>query len=215
MNNKINYQDELIDSMLALDEEKVLGYVKAMIENEYTYNSIIACLNIGVSCVGNYFERGEYFIGDLIICGMIYRDALRIIMPLNTEKPPLPIGRIVIGVVQGDIHDIGKDIVVDLLRAEHFEVIDLGVDVKADRFVYAIKTYMPDVILLSGLLTFASDAMDKVIKEIEKEGLRDKVKILIGGGCTSEKLAKDIGADGWAYDTMATVNFCKKVISDK
>lgn len=215
MNSKLNYQDELIDAMLTLDEDKVLEYTKAMIENQYTFNSIISCLNIGVSCVGNYFERGEYFIGDLIICGMIYRSALRLLMPLNKEKGPLPTGRIVIGVVEGDMHDIGKDIVVDLLRAEHFEVIDLGIDVKPERFAYAIRTYQPDVLLLSGLLTFAADSMGKVLKHLKDEGLRDSAKILIGGACTSEKLKEVLDVDEWAYDTMKTVDFCKKVVAEK
>ena len=215
MQKNINYQDELIDAMLALDEAKVLEYAKAMIDNKYTPNSIIACLNIGVSCVGNYFERGEYFIGDLIICGMIYREVLDLITPLLPEKEKDFSGKVVIGVAEGDIHDIGKDIVADLLRAEHFEVIDLGVDVHPEKFASAIVTHKPDILLLSGLLSIAADSMEVTMDYLKEHDLRDSVKILIGGACASETLMHKLGADGWAYDTMETVAFCKRVMDEK
>lgn len=143
---------------------------------------------------------------------MLYRDALRLLMPMTLGSSSLPIGRIVIGVVEGDIHDIGKDIVVSLLRAEHFEVIDLGVDVKPERFAYAIRTYRPDVLLMSGVLTLARESMKRTVELIEKEQLRSQTRILIGGLCTGEYQREWIGADGWAYDPMETVNFCKKVV---
>ena len=127
----------------------------------------------------------------------------------------MPVGRVVIGVVEGDIHDIGKDIIVSLLRAEHFEVIDLGVDVKPDRFAYAVQTYRPDVLLMSGVLTLAQESMKKTMDLLRKEELRSQVAILIGGMCAGEYQRQWIGADGWAYDPMETVNFCKRVVEEK
>lgn len=206
---------ELVDAMTELNEERVLEVVQDMVSEGVSMNAISMALNAGVSNVGKRFESGEYFIADLIVSGMIYRDALRIITPVSTGERPMPIGRVVIGVVEGDIHDIGKDIVVGLLRAERFEVIDLGVDVKPERFAYAIRTYLPDVLLMSGVLTFAKDSMKKTIELLEKEQLRKKVPILIGGMCTGEYQCQWIGADEWAYDPLETVAFCKNVMEAK
>lgn len=211
----MDLRTNLTESMEQLNSENVLKYTKAMIEADHSFNSIQMCLNTGVAKVGTLFENGEYFIADLIISGMIYRDALNLITPLLSWTSPLPIGRVVIGVVEGDIHDIGKDIVVSVLRAERIEVIDLGIDVKPERFAYAVKTYLPDVLLLSGVIGLAKDSMEKTMNFLEAEGLRRDVPVLVGGCCASEYLMKHIGANGWANDTLVTVDFCKKVIGAK
>lgn len=208
-------QDHLIESMEELNEDAVLKDVRVLIDMGNTYNGIIMCLNIGINMVGRHFESGEYFIADLIVSGMIYRSALALLKPLYPAQQAIPVGRILIGVVEGDIHDVGKDIVVDLLRAERFDVIDLGVDVKPDRFVYAVKTYKPDILLLSGVLSLSRDSMKKIIRQIEEAELRDRVKIVVGGICANEILRKETGADAWAYDTMDTLSFCKKIIREK
>lgn len=211
----MNHRDSLIDAMTELDEERVMQLVQAMIDSGATSNSIQMALNVGITNVGKRFEKGDYFIADLIVSGMIYRDALRILMPSMDRTRSMPIGRIVIGVVQGDIHDIGKDIIVSLLRAEHFEVIDLGVDVKPERFAYAVRTYRPDALLMSGVLTMARESMKKTLELMQKENLRQQVQVLIGGLCAGESQRQWIGADGWAYDPMETVNFCKRVVGEK
>ena len=211
----MNHRDSLIDAMTELDEDRVMSCVQAMIDDGDTSNSIQMALNVGITNVGKRFEKGDYFIADLIVSGMIYRDALRILMPVMNHGKTMPIGRIVIGVVQGDIHDIGKDIIVSLLRAEHFEVIDLGVDVKPERFAYAVRTYRPHALLLSGVLTLARESMKKTMELLEKEALRPQVQVLIGGLCAGESHCQWIGADGWAYDPMETVKFCKKAVEEK
>jgi len=211
----MNYRDRLVEAMTELNDELVMECIQNMIDEGVSVNAIQMGLNIGVNNVGKRFEHGEYFIGDLIASGMIYRDALRLLMPMMSGSRSMPIGRIVIGVVEGDIHDIGKDIVVSLLRAEHFEVIDLGVDVKPERFLYALRTYRPDVLLMSGVLTIAQESMKKTMELLERENVRNQVKILIGGLCTGEYQRALIGADRWAYEPMETVNFCKKVVKDK
>lgn len=211
----MNLQTHLTTAMAALDDEAVLSDVRALMAAGNSYNNILTYLNNGVSQVGQLFEKGEYFIADLIVSGMIYRDALNILMPIKRDQQNLPIGRIVIGVVAGDIHDLGKDIVVSLLRAEHFEVIDLGIDVKPERFAYAVQTYKPDVLLLSGVLSYARESMKETLDYLRQQGLRDSVPVLIGGMCCSEYQMKLIGADGWAYDTADTVAFCKKAIKEK
>lgn len=136
-------------------------------------------------------------------------------MPVPSGGRTMPIGRVVIGVVEGDIHDIGKDIVVSLIRAKHFEVIDLGMDVKPERFAYAIRTYRLDVLLMSGVLTFAKESMKKIMDLLKNENLRGQVAILIGGMCASENQRALVSADIWAYDPMETVNFCKRVVGEK
>lgn len=208
----MNNQDALIDAMTELDEDRISACIRQLMADGATMNAIQMALNVGIANVGKRFEKGEYFIADLIVSGMLYRDALRLLMPMTTGGNNMPIGRIVIGVVEGDIHDIGKDIVVSLLRAEHFEVIDLGVDVKPERFAYAIRTYRPDVLLMSGVLTLARESMKRTMDLIEQEHLRNQTAIMIGGLCTGEYQKEWIGADGWAYDPMETVNFCKKVV---
>ena len=170
----------LIDAMADLDEELVVSTVREMVATGHSFEEIQQCLNTGISDVGTRFERGDYFIADLIVSGMIYRSALNERGYFRSEGEPRPVGKIVIGVVAGDIHDIGKDIIVSLLRAERFDVVDLGIDVKPERFVYAVRNYQPDVLLLSGVLTTAQDAMLRTVQALKKEGLRDKVKILIG-----------------------------------
>lgn len=211
----MDYRAALIEAMTELNEDQVMECIRTMMEKEHTYNDIQMYLNTGVNNVGKRFENGEYFIADLIVSGMIYRDALTMLMPMIRGGSNMPIGRIVIGVVEGDIHDIGKDIIVSLLRAERFEVIDLGIDVKPERFAYALCTYRPDVLLMSGVLSFAKESMAKTMELLEKEGLRSQVPILIGGLCASEHQMKLIGADGWAYDTAETVNFCKRMVKEK
>ena len=211
----MNYRDALVEAMTELNEELVMERVQHMITDGISVNAIQMGLNVGVTNVGKRFENGEYFIADLIVSGMIYRDALRLLMPVMSGSQTMPIGRSVIGVVEGDIHDIGKDIVVSLLRAEHFVVIDLGVDVKPERFAYAIRTYRPDVLLMSGVLTLAQASMKKTMDLLETENLRNQVSILIGGMCAGEFQRQWIGADGWAYDPMETVAFCKRVVERK
>ena len=205
-------EENLVAAMTELNEEQVLADIRELVAAGYTYNSILMCLNNGVFGVGKRFENGEYFIADLIVSGMIYRNALTLLQPMQAEHQSQPLGRIVIGVVQGDIHDVGKDIVVSLLRAEHFEVIDLGIDVKPERFAYAVRTYQPDILLLSGVLNVARESMMKTMELLRKEGLRDRIPVFIGGLCASEYQRRTVGADGWAYDTTETVNFCKRIM---
>lgn len=207
--------DDLANAMRELNEGRVFSTIRAMLDEGCSYNGIIASLNSGISRVGKRFEAGEYFIADLIVSGMIYRNALTLLMPLSSARQPVPIGRVAIGVVAGDIHDIGKDIIVGLLRAERFEVIDLGIDVKPERFAYAVRTYRPDVLLLSGVILTARTSMEETIKLIRNENPCLEMPILIGGMCVGEDVMKTSSADGWAYDSLDTVQFCKREVKKK
>ena len=194
--NSMDLNRQLIEAMADLNEDLVIATVRQMAAEGHSFEEIQQCLNTGISAVGTRFERGDYFIADLIVSGMIYRSALNEREPLRSGGAPRPLGKVVIGVVAGDIHDIGKDIIVSLLRAERFDVVDLGIDVKPERFVHAVRNYHPDVVLLSGVLTTAQEAMVQTIQALTDAGLRDQVKVLIGGLCTSEYLMHHVGADG-------------------
>ena len=212
MEISMDYQKKLTKAMADLDEEHVLKYVQLMLSSGYSHAAIRKCLTEGSEEVGSYFEDGEYFIADLIVSGMIYQHALALMIPPFESGDPRPVGRAVIGVVEGDIHDIGKEIIVSLLRAERFDVIDLGVDVKPERFVHALRTYHPDIILLSGLLSDSVAAVSRTMQALNAESERRKTIIFVGGQCASEQLCTQTGADSWGYDTIYTIEFCKKAI---
>ena len=211
----MNLDKTLTDAMADLNEDLVVDTVREMISSGHTHEQIQQALNTGITEVGIRFEQGEYFIADLIVSGMIYRSALMEQEPLRPGAASLPRGKVVIGVVAGDIHDIGKDIIVSLLRAERFDVVDLGIDVKAERFVHAVRNYEPDILLLSGVLSTAQDSMAKTVALLESEGVRSQVKLLLGGLCSNQYLMQTLGADGWAYDSKETVRFCKEVMDAK
>ena len=203
-------KEELVSSMAELNEDQVLASIRKLVDAGCTYSSILVCLNTGVFDVGKRFENGEYFIGDLIVSGMIYQSALTVLQPIHTGNQSQPLGRVVIGVVQGDIHDVGKDIVVGLLRAEHFEVIDLGIDVKPADIVKTAREQGIKIIGLSGVLTLAIDSMKATVEAFKDAGMRDQVHIVIGGAPITADVCKLVGADGWAINPADTIKLCRE-----
>jgi methylmalonyl-CoA mutase cobalamin-binding domain/chain len=125
-----------------------------------------------------------------------------------------PFGRVVIGTVEGDVHDIGKNLVITMLRANGFEVIDLGVDVPPKRFVEAVKQYKPDIVGMSALLTSTMVNMKRVIEALEEEGLRSSVKVIVGGAPITEKFAREIGADAYGENAVTAIEICKKLVEE-
>jgi methanogenic corrinoid protein MtbC1 len=208
-------KDELIEGMALLDEDKVLVSARALAEQGCSHSEVQDFLNTGVKKVGDLFEKGDYFIADLIVSGMIYRAALSYFRPDFKNTVGIPIGKVIIGVVENDIHDIGKDIVVSVLRAEGFEVIDLGVDVKPVRFVEALKNHKPDILIMSGTMKFAQQSMEQTLKEIEKAGLRNNIAVIIGGACANEVLKKHVNADAYGDEALDALKYCKTVIASK
>jgi len=207
-------REMLVEAMTELNEEQVMACVQAMIEEGVSVNAIQMGLNVGVTNVGKRFENGDYFIADLIVSGMIYRDALRLLMPVMSGNRTMPIGRIVIGVVAGDIHDIGKDIVVGLLRAEHFEVIDLGVDVRPEKFVEACRENPETKIVgLSALLTTTMPAMKETVSLLNEQDFRKNIKIMVGGAPITQAFAEEIGADVYTPDAASCAQKAKELVS--
>lgn len=199
-----------------LKEEEAIAEVKKLLSQETPPLYILECAKEGMNKVGEYFESGRYFISGLIMAGEILRQILELVLPLlqNQEKATY-CGRVLIGTIKGDIHDIGKDIVAMLLRGHGFEIIDLGVDVPPTVFVEKAIEVRPDVIAISALLTTAFESIAEAVKLLKADPAIDSssVKILIGGCFIDEQVCQHVGADHWAKDAMDGVRICQRIMS--
>lgn len=205
--------EKLKELIADLKEEESLELVKEMLAKGEDPMVILETCRAAVEIVGKRFEEGKYFIPDLLMSGEIMVNISNIVKPhisAGTEQKKR--GKVLIGTVEGDIHDIGKNIVIFMLEVNGFEVLDVGVDVPPEVFVEKTKEFQPQVIGLCGLLTLAFDSMKKTIEALEKSGLRDKVKIMIGGSPTDEQVAKYVGADAHGKDANAAVDLARKWI---
>ncbi len=203
-------EDELITAIAELNEARAIEIVQELADRMSAMD-IINLAREGMQRVGDKFAAKEYFLADLIYSAEIFQEIMRKLEPALTitDKAPFK-GKIVIGTVKNDIHDIGKNIVISLLRAEGFDVIDLGVDVPVEQFVNAVKNEQPRVLGLSGLLTVAIDEMKKTIQAIEENGLRENLKIIIGGGPMDERVREHVGADASTQDAVEGVKKIKE-----
>lgn len=171
-------------------------------------NGLIA----GMGMVGKHFASGEMFLPEVLSSAKVMHNGLRILLPLLAKSGRKALGRVVIGTVEGDVHDIGKRIVSSLLEGNGFEVIDLGVDVKADTFIKAIEEHKPDILGMSALLTTTMPSMGEVINLLGERNLRDKVKVIVGGASVNDQFAKSIQADGYAPEAGSAVEWVKKAL---
>jgi corrinoid protein of di/trimethylamine methyltransferase len=162
--------------------------------------------------VGRRYEEGEYYIPELLIAARAMKGALGLIRPLLAEKGAEPVGKVVIGTVAGDQHDIGKNLVASMLEGGGFGVVDLGIDVSPQKFVAAVKESGAGIVALSSLLSTTMPAMKGVLAELEKEGLRDKVKVMIGGAPVTRKVADELGAEGYGSNANAAVAEARRFI---
>jgi 5-methyltetrahydrofolate--homocysteine methyltransferase len=163
--------------------------------------------------VGRRYEAEEYFVPELLLAGRAMKGALEIIRPLLTASGAQPTGRVVIGTVKGDLHDIGKNIVAAMLEGGGFQVTDLGADVPPQKFVNAVKTAGPDIVCLSALLTVTMPAMKTTIDALAAAGLREKVKIMIGGAPVTQRYADEIGADAYGENAAVAVSVARKLVA--
>jgi 5-methyltetrahydrofolate--homocysteine methyltransferase len=204
---------KLIEMMADLKEDEVLALVKEKIAGCGDPMGILDDARSAMELVGKRFESSEYFIPDLMMAGEILREISDIVKPLLQESSgSAKKGKVLIGTVAGDIHDIGKDIVTFMLDVSGFEVLDIGIDVPVEVFVQKVKEFGPQVVGLSGFLTLAFDSMKKTVEAIQASGLRDSVKIMIGGGQMDDEVRKYAGADAFGKDAIAAVNLCKQWI---
>jgi len=202
--------EDLVATLADLKEKEALKIVEARLNAGEDPLKILDDARQGMGIVGKRFASGEYFLTDLVYSGEILKEITDVVKPkLSKEMKAKRLGKVVIGTVAGDIHDIGKNIVVFLLEANGFEVYDLGVDIPAQKFVEKLKETGAPIVGLSGLLTLAFDSMKKTIKAIKDAGLKD-VKIMIGGGQTDEEIREYTGADAYGKDAMAGLALAKK-----
>jgi corrinoid protein of di/trimethylamine methyltransferase len=160
--------------------------------------------------VGRRFEANEYFVPELLISARAMKAALDLIRPLLTARGEKPLGRVAIGTVKGDLHDIGKNLVASLLEGGGFEVIDLGVNVPPEKFIESVKQKNANIVAMSALLTTTMPAMKTTIDALKQAGVRDQVKVLIGGAPITQKYADEIGADGYSENAVGAVALAKK-----
>jgi 5-methyltetrahydrofolate--homocysteine methyltransferase len=163
--------------------------------------------------VGRRFEANEYFVPELLISARAMKAALELIRPLLTARGDKPVGRVAIGTVKGDLHDIGKNLVASLLEGGGFEVIDLGVNVPPEKFIATVNDKQANIIAMSALLTTTMPAMKTTIDALKAAGVREKVKVLIGGAPITQKYADEIGADGYSENAVGAVALAKKAVA--
>ncbi len=205
---------DLVSTLADLKEKEALGIVQDRLSAGDEPLGILDDARRALEIVGKRFADSEYFIPDLVYSGEILKAINDMVKPKLAKAAEVKReGKVIIGTVAGDIHDIGKDIVVFMLDVNGFEVYDLGVDVPVQKFVEKIKESGAPIVGLSGFLTLAYDSMKQTIEAMTDAGLRDKVKVMIGGGQISEEIRKYTGADAYGKDAMAGVSLAKKWVS--
>jgi corrinoid protein of di/trimethylamine methyltransferase len=167
----------------------------------------------GMDEVGRLFREGEYFVPEVLVAAKAMNASMDLIEPLLVGSGVRKAGKVVAGTVEGDLHDIGKNLVCMMLKGAGFEIIDLGVDVKPESFVEATKREKPDILVISALLTTTMLNMPKVINALKEAGVREKVKVLVGGAPVSRDYAEEIGADGYSEDSSSAVELARKLVT--
>ena len=199
-----------------LEEDKVLALLNEFVAtnpSEEEAQKVVGACQQGMAVVGDLFDKGEYFVGDLIFAGELLTSAIDVLKPVIGSGSTTKVGSIVLGTVEGDLHDIGKNIFKSMSEAAGFEVYDLGIDVSPNAFVEKVKEVQPQVIGMSGVLTLALDSMKNTIDELRNAGLRDSVKIVIGGNPVTKEACEQIGADAFTTNAAEGVKICHGWVS--
>lgn len=165
-----------------------------------------------MSEVGRRYECEEYFVPELLLAARAMKGSLELIRPLLSARGDEPAGRVVIGTVKGDLHDIGKNLVASLLEGGGFEVVDLGSDVSPEKFVQAVKDRNANIVCLSALLTVTMPAMKTTMEALKNAGVRDRIKVMIGGAPVTQQYADEIGADGYGENASVAVNLARRLV---
>lgn len=206
----------LTEAVGELDEEKVLEILEKFVAESPTENEgqrAIAACQQGMEIVGKYFESGEYFVGDLIFAGELLSQSIEVLKPVIGSSTNKKVGKIVLGTVHGDLHDIGKNIFRSMSEAAGFEVHDLGIDQPKENFINKVKEIKPDIVGMSGVLTLAIEAMKETVEGLKEAGLRDDVKIIIGGNPVTQEVCDHVGADSFTTNAAEGVKTCQGWVS--
>jgi len=206
---------QLSNAVIAGNAPEVAELTKAALADGTAPGTIVNDgLIAAMGIVGERFGRGEIYVPEMLLSARAMQTALTVLEPLMAKADIVSRGTVVIGTVKGDVHDIGKNIVTILLKGSGFTVHDLGVDVSPERFVEAIQEFRPEVVGLSALLTTTMPAMQTVIEAIENAGVRDQVKVIVGGAPVTDDYARSIGADGYGRDASEAANQARRLIAE-
>jgi methanogenic corrinoid protein MtbC1 len=201
---------ELIDAMVKMKDKESVEIARIMLDSGEDPMKIMEACKEAMGIVGERFEKGEFFLPELMMAGEMLKQISEFVKPkLQGSAETKKLGKVIIATVEGDIHDIGKDIVVFMLDVNGFEVLDLGIDVPKQKIVDAIRNFQPAVVGLSGFLTLAYDSMKETVEAISAAGLRDNIKIMIGGGQIDNEILKYSRADAYGKDAMEAVTLAK------
>ncbi len=204
---------DLVNAMVEMEEDTFLSLTKELLEQGEDPKAVFRAYQEGMTEIGKRFECNEYFIPELIMAGEMMNDGAELIKPYlgdDAETASVKLGTMVLATIEGDIHDIGKNIYGMMMGLSGFEIIDMGVDVPIDAIVAKIEEVKPDLLGMSGLLTLAFDPMKAVVEKLKEKGLRDSLKVMVGGGQFDQTVCDYVGADGFATDAVVGVGICKQ-----
>ena len=207
--NKFN---SIIEAVLEGNSYDIEELVQSSLDSGNDPQELFNAMNAGLEQCGKLFEKKEFFLTDLMMAGETFTKGMEILEPHLAQTSIDSAGKVLLGTVAGDIHNIGKNLVGFLLKSAGFEVIDIGTDIDTKRFIQAVKEHQPGVLGMSALLTTTMQGMEDVIKAMDEEGLRKKTKVIIGGGPVSKHFAEQIGADAYASDAVEGVNKIKELL---
>ncbi|MCP4404173.1 MAG: methionine synthase [bacterium] len=207
-------KEKLVDAITNMREDEALKLTQEMLDAGEAPQTILDAGREALALVGERYDAEEYFLPELILSGETIKEIAELVKPHLQEDATETnaLGKVVIGTVAGDIHDVGKDIVAFMLDVNNFEIYDLGVDVPAETFVEKIKEVQPQIVAISGFLTLAFDAMKATVEAIKEAGVRESVKIMIGGAPMDDTVTSYIGADAYRPDASAAVTLAKEWI---
>lgn len=203
----------LTEAVGDLDEDKVLEMLNEFVATNPTEEAaqeVVSACQQGMAIVGDLFDKGEYFVGDLIFAGEVLTNAIDTLKPVIGSGSSNTIGTMVLGTVEGDLHDIGKNIFGSMAEAAGFEVHDIGIDQGAEAFIEKIKEVKPSIVGMSGVLTLAIDSMKNIIDEMKNSGVRNDFKIIIGGNPVTKEACDHVGADAFTTNAAEGVKICQE-----
>lgn len=207
--------NELTEALADLEEEKVIELVQVQLNTGKDPLSILDDLKKGMDIVGERFSNNEYFLVELVMSADVFKNALELLEPrLLESQETTERGKVVIGTVKGDIHYIGKNLVVAFLKASGFEVYDLGEDVPPEKFIEKLKETDASILALSGLITTTHDVMRDTVNALAEAGIRDDVKVIIGGGDTDQQVVDFTGADAFGKDALSAVTLVRRFLAE-